>query len=36
MEFPRLKTNAVMQYPATRDIAYANSVLRFMDGSQQS
>lgn len=35
MEFPRLKTNAVMQYPATRDIEYDNAVLRFVDGSQQ-
>ena len=34
-EFPRLKTDAVMQYPATRDIEFSNSVLRFVDGSQQ-
>jgi hypothetical protein len=36
MDFPRLKTNAVMQYPAARDVAYSNSILRFIDGSQQS
>lgn len=33
--FPRLKTNAVMQYPAARDFRYANAVLRFVDGGQQ-
>lgn len=33
--FPRLKTNAVMQYPATRDLRYNNAVLRFVDGSEQ-
>ncbi len=33
--FPLLRTNAVMQYPATRDFSFANSVLRFVDGSQQ-
>ena len=33
--FPRLKTNAVMQYPATREIRFGNAVLRFVDGSQQ-
>src|SRR5690242_17882686 len=33
--FPRLKTNAVMQYPAKRDFRYDNTVLRFVDGSQQ-
>ena len=35
MGFPRLKTNAVMQYPATRDLEFANAVLRFVDGGQQ-
>ena len=34
-DFPLLKTNAVMQYPATRDFRYSNAVLRFVDGSQQ-
>src|SRR5689334_2846226 len=33
--FPRLKTNAVMQYPATREFRFANAVLRFVDGEQQ-
>jgi hypothetical protein len=33
--FPLLKSNAVMQYPATRDFRYANAVLRFVDGGQQ-
>lgn len=35
MDFPRLKTNAVMQYPATRDLEYANALLTFVDASQQ-
>ena len=35
MEFPRLKTNAVMQYPATCELEYKHPVLRFVDGSQQ-
>jgi hypothetical protein len=33
--FPRLKTNAIMQYPAARDFRFTNTVLRFLDGSQQ-
>jgi hypothetical protein len=33
--FPRLKTNAVMQYPATREFRFANAVLRFVDGGHQ-
>jgi hypothetical protein len=33
--FPLLKTNAVMQYPAKRDFRFDNTVLRFVDGSQQ-
>jgi len=33
--FPSLKTDAVMQYPATREFRYDNAVLRFLDGSQQ-
>ena len=33
--FPRLKTNSVMQYPATRDFRFANAVLRFVDGGEQ-
>src|SRR5947209_17370205 len=33
--FPRLKTNAVMQYPATRTFRFENTILRFVDGSLQ-
>ena len=33
--FPKLKTNAVMQYPATRSIQYRNQALRFVDGTEQ-
>jgi len=33
--FPILKTGAVMQYPATATIRYANQLLRFVDGSEQ-
>jgi uncharacterized protein (TIGR02217 family) len=34
-EFPRLKTAAVAQYPATRTESFRNQVLRFLDGSEQ-
>ena len=34
-EFPRLKTGAVMQYPARRSVECATEVLRFVDGSAQ-
>jgi phage-related protein len=33
--FPTLKTSAVMQYPATRIIAFQNQVVRFVDGTEQ-
>jgi hypothetical protein len=33
--FPKLKTNAVMQYPATRNVRYQNQALRFLDGTEQ-
>jgi hypothetical protein len=33
--FPKLKTNAVAQYPATRTLRYQNQILRFLDGSDQ-
>ena len=33
--FPKLKTNAIAQYPATRTIRYSNQVLRFLDGAGQ-
>jgi hypothetical protein len=35
MEFPKLKTGAVMQYPAQRRLEYRTSVLRFVDGGEQ-
>jgi hypothetical protein len=35
-EFPKLKTGAVLQYPATRTLGYASQVLRFLDGTEQS
>lgn len=34
-EFPRLKTGAVLQYPAEKLLAYATQVFRFVDGSEQ-
>ena len=33
--FPKLKTNAVAQYPATRAFRYQNQVLRFVEGAEQ-
>ena len=33
--FPKLKTNAVAQYPAARATRYYNQVLRFADGTEQ-
>ena len=33
--FPRLKTNAVAQYPSQRVIEFQNQALRFVDGSEQ-
>ncbi len=34
-EFPRLKTGAVLQYPAEQGIAYSTHIVRFLDGSEQ-
>ncbi len=34
-EFPVLKTGAVAQYPSQRTIAYATTVLRFVDATEQ-
>jgi len=34
-EFPRLKTSAVMQYPASRSAQYSTEVFRFLDGAEQ-
>ena len=33
--FPKLKTGAVMQYPALRGSNFGTQVLRFLDGSEQ-
>lgn len=33
--FPKLSTNAVAQYPATRKVSFRNQVLRFVDGAAQ-
>ncbi len=33
--FPRLKTGAVAQYPASKVITYATELFRFLDGTEQ-
>ena len=33
--FPNLKTGAIIQYPATKNIQYSSFVVRFLDGSDQ-
>src|SRR5450755_4372217 len=33
--FPRLKTNAIAQYPMARRAQYQNQTVRFVDGSEQ-
>ncbi len=33
--FPVLKTGAVLQYPASREVEHPTSVLTFVDGSEQ-
>ena len=33
--FPRLRTNALAQYPATRSVQFQNQVLPFVDGTAQ-
>lgn len=33
--FPKLKTDAVAQYPATRALHFRNQTLRFVDGGEQ-
>jgi hypothetical protein len=33
--FPKLRTNAVAQYPATRTVRFQNQALRFLDGTEQ-
>lgn len=33
--FPTLKTGAVMQYPAKREVTFSTAALQFVDGSEQ-
>jgi hypothetical protein len=33
--FPKLKTSAITQYPATRRATYQNQTVRFLDGTDQ-
>jgi hypothetical protein len=33
--FPKLKTDAVAQYPASRVLGFQNQTLRFVDGTEQ-
>lgn len=33
--FPKLKTGAVMQYPASKVIQFQNQTVRFLDGTEQ-
>jgi hypothetical protein len=33
--FPKLKTGAVLQYPASKELRFANHAMRFIDGSEQ-
>jgi phage-related protein len=33
--FPKLKTNAVAQYPATKTMKFRTQALRFVDGAEQ-
>jgi hypothetical protein len=35
LSFPKLRSNSVMQYPATREVLFANTVIRFVDGNRQ-
>jgi phage-related protein len=34
-DFPTLRTGAVMQYPAERELRFSTEVLQFVDGSEQ-
>ena len=34
-DFPTLKTGAVVQYPAERELRFSTEVLQFVDGSEQ-
>ena len=33
--FPRLRTNAIAQYPASRRVRFQSQILRFVDGAVQ-
>ena len=33
--FPKLKTSAVAQYPATKAVRFQNQILRFLNGTEQ-
>ena len=33
--FPKLRTNALAQYPSTRSIQFQNQVIQFVDGTAQ-
>ncbi|HWC99460.1 MAG TPA: DUF2460 domain-containing protein [Candidatus Sulfopaludibacter sp.] len=33
--FPKLKSGAVAQYPATKNVQFQNQTLRFVDGGEQ-
>ena len=33
--FPTLKTSAILQYPAQKDVRFATEVVQFIDGSEQ-
>ena len=35
LTFPRLKTGAVAQYPATQSLRFQNQTVRFVDGTEQ-
>ncbi len=32
---PKLKTGAVMQYPAAKDASYSTGIVKFVDGAEQ-
>lgn len=34
-KFPKLRTNAIAQYPATRTVQFRNQVILFLDGTGQ-
>jgi hypothetical protein len=35
MEFPKLRTGVVAQYPSVKEIAFRTNVSRFLDGTEQ-